>query len=139
EGAAIAAGLSPLGIGTDIGGSIRVPAHFCGIAGFKPTLDRLPMQGIGSGIPGQEAVRAMCGPMARTVGDLILLFEAIDPKRMSALDGRVPPLAFAREQLGKPRIGLLVDDGVLTPSAAVQRAVRRASDALQARGCEIVP
>ena len=69
EGAAIAAGLSPLGVGTDIGGSIRVPAHFCGIAGFKPTLDRLPMRGIGTGIAGQEAVRAMCGPMARTVAE----------------------------------------------------------------------
>jgi fatty acid amide hydrolase len=139
EGAAVAAGFSPLGIGTDIGGSIRVPAHFCGVAGLKPTLDRLPMQGVGSGIPGQEAVRAMSGPLARSVGDLILFFSAIDPRRMSALDGRVPPLAFAEEQLGGARVGLLIDDGLVAPSLAVQRAVRRAAAALESRGCTVVP
>jgi fatty acid amide hydrolase len=139
EGAAIAAGLSPLGIGTDIGGSIRVPAHFCGIAGLKPTLDRWPMRGIAAGIPGQEAVRAMCGPMARSARDLLLLMQSLDARRASQLDGRVPPLAFAEEELGKPRVGLLVDDGVLPPSLAVARAVRRAAEALQKRGCEIVP
>ena len=139
EGAAIAAGMSPLGIGTDIGGSIRVPAHFCGIFGFKPTLDRLPMRGISTGIPGQEAVRAMCGPLARTAGDLALLMSALDPQRMSQLDRRVPPLRWSEEALAKPRVGLLIDDGVLTPSLAVQRAARRAAEALKARGCEIVP
>jgi fatty acid amide hydrolase len=139
EGAAIAAGLSPLGLGTDIGGSIRVPAHFCGIAGFKPTLDRLPMRGIAAGIPGQEAVRAMCGPMARTVRDLQLLISALDPRRLSALDGRVPPLPFRDEELGHARVGMYLEDGVVPPSAAVSRAVRRAADALRARGCEVVP
>jgi fatty acid amide hydrolase len=139
EGAAIAAGLSPLGVGTDIGGSIRVPAHFCGVAGFKPTLDLLPMRGIATGIAGQEAVRAMCGPLARTVGDLIFFLSSLNPRRLSELDGRTPPLAFAEEKLGRPRVGLLIDDGVLTPSLSVQRAVRRAADALRARGCEVVP
>jgi fatty acid amide hydrolase len=139
EGAAIAAGLSPLGVGTDIGGSIRVPAHFCGIAGFKPTLDRLPMRGIGAGIPGQEAVRAMCGPMARTARDLQLVMSALDPRRLSALDGRVPPLPFSEAELGRPRVGMYLDDGILPPSAAVARAVRRAAEALGTRGCEVVP
>jgi len=138
EGAAIAAGMSPLGVGTDIGGSIRVPAHFCGIAGFKPTLDRLPMRGIAAGITGQEAVRAMCGPLARSARDLVFFMRSIDPRRASQLDGRAPPLAFVEEQLGKPRVAVLIDDGVLTPSPAVQRAVRRAAEALQKRGCETV-
>lgn len=138
EAAAIAAGLSPLGLGTDIGGSIRVPAHFCGIAGFKPTLDRLPMRGVAAGIAGQEAVRAMCGPLARSAQDLALFFSALDGARLSQLDGRVPPLAFREEQLGTPRVGLMLDDGLITPSAAVQRAVRRAAEALRARGCEVV-
>lgn len=140
EAAAIAAGMSPLGIGTDIGGSIRVPAHFCGIAGLKPTLDRLPMGGIGAGIPGQEAVRAMCGPLARTVRDLVFFMERIDARRASALDGRTPPLPFVAEHLPPGlRVGTLVDDGVLAPSPALQRAVRRAAEALRSRGCEIVP
>jgi fatty acid amide hydrolase len=138
EAAAVAAGMSPLGIGTDIGGSIRVPAHFCGICGFKPTLDRLPMRDIATGIAGQEAVRAMCGPLARTSADLALLMRALDPRRLSQLDGRVPPLAFVEQELGKPRVGLLLDDGVVTPSLAIQRAVRRAAQALKARGCEVI-
>jgi fatty acid amide hydrolase len=139
EAAAIAAGLSPLGIGSDIGGSIRVPAHFCGIAGFKPTLDRLPMRGVAAGIPGQEAVRAMCGPLARTVRDLQLFFSALDPQRLSTLDGRVPPLAFREEGLRGARVGMFLDDGIVPLSASVARAVRRAGDALRSRGCEVVP
>ena len=138
EAAAIAAGMSPLGVGTDIGGSIRVPAHFCGIAGLKPTLDRLPMRGIAAGIAGQEAVRAMAGPLARTARDLQFFMQSLDGRRMAALDGRTPPLAFAGEELGRVRVGMLLDDGVVPPSLAVQRAVRRAADALRARGCEIV-
>ncbi len=139
EAAAIAAGMSPLGIGTDIGGSIRVPAHFCGIAGLKPTLDRLPMRGAASGIPGQEAVRAQCGPMARRVADLGLLFSALDPVRMSALDGRVPPLEWRALTLPRLRVGLCLDDGVVKTSAAVVRGLERAARALRERGCEVVP
>ena len=66
EGAAIAAGMSPLGVGTDVGGSIRVPAHFSGIAGLKPTLDRWSNGGSNTALRGQEAVRSQVGPMART-------------------------------------------------------------------------
>ena len=139
EAAAIAAGLSPLGVGTDIGGSIRVPAHFCGIAGLKPTLDRLPMRGAQAGLPGQEAVRSQCGPMARTTADLALFFAAMPGERMSALDGRTPPLEFTPRALGRVRVGLCVDDGVVAPSLAVARAVERAGRALAARGCEVVP
>src|SRR5579863_9046274 len=94
EGAAIAAGMSPLGVGTDIGGSIRTPAHFCGVAGFKPSLDRLPMRGYRTVLAGQEAVRGMGGPLARTVGDLTLFFRALDAARLAELDPRVPPLSF---------------------------------------------
>ncbi len=75
EAAAIASGCSPGGVGSDGGGSIRVPAHFCGIAGLKPTPGRIssvghwpmdPIKGIG-----------VCGPMARSVADVRLLFEVL--------------------------------------------------------------
>ena len=69
EAAAIAAGLSPLGVGTDLGGSIREPAHFCGVFGFKPTLGRVPYTGV---LP-QTLLRAIhVGPMARTLEDTAL-------------------------------------------------------------------
>ncbi|HEY8087976.1 MAG TPA: amidase family protein [Polyangiaceae bacterium] len=142
EGAAVAAGMSPLGIGTDIGGSIRTPAHFCGIAGLKPSLDRLPMRGYRSVLAGQEAVRGMGGPLARSAADLTLLFSVLNPARLSALDSRVPLLApqdVGAVRVEGLRVGFYVDDGVLPPSPAVDRAVRRAADALRARGCSVAP
>jgi fatty acid amide hydrolase len=140
EAAAIAAGMSPLGVGTDIGGSIRTPAHFCGICGLKPTLDRLPMRGYRTVLAGQEVVRGMGGPMGRTVGDLALFFRALDPRRASELDARVPPLPWEEPEsvrLEGTRVGFFVDDGVLAASPAIARAVARAAEALRARGCEV--
>ena len=142
EGAAIAAGMSPLGIGTDIGGSIRTPCHFSGICGIKPTLDRLPMLGYRAVLVGQEAVRGMGGPMARTVGDLSLFFGALDPARMTALDSRVPPVPWQRPdtiELKGLVVGRYDDDGVLPASRAIVRAVGRAAKALEARGCVVRP
>ncbi|MFI5296992.1 MAG: amidase [Polyangiales bacterium] len=142
EGAAIAAGMSPLGIGTDIGGSIRVPAHFCGIAGLKPTLDRWTNRGSNTALAGQEAIRGQIGPMARTVGDLIFAMKALDPLRMSTIDARVPPLPFedpANIDLAGVRVGLMLDDGFVTPSHAILHALERAADALRTRGAVVVP
>lgn len=142
EGAAIAAGMSPLGVGTDIGGSIRTPAHFCGIAGLKPSLDRLPMRGYRSVLAGQEAVRGMGGPMARTAGDLALFFRALAPARLASLDPRVPPVAWEEPDAVRVeglRVGVCSDDGVLSPSTAVLRGLTRAADVLRARGCVVKP
>ena len=141
EGTAIAAGMSPLGVGTDVGGSIRVPAHFSGIAGLKPTLDRWSNLGSNTSLLGQEGIRSQLGPMARSARDLALAMAAIDPRELSALDGRVPPLPFedpARVDLAKIRVGVFADDGVVPPSAAVARALREAAEALRSRGAEVV-
>lgn len=141
EGAAIAAGMSPLGVGTDVGGSIRVPAHFCGIAGLKPTLDRWSNKGSNTALLGQEGIRSQLGPMARSARDLALAMRAIDPRDMTALDDRVPPLPLADPatvDVARLRVGVYTDDGVLPPSAAVARAVREAAEALRARGAEVV-
>jgi len=140
EGAAVAAGMSPLGVGTDIGGSIRTPAHFCGVAGFKPSLDRLPMRGYRTVLAGQEAVRGMGGPIARTVDDLSLFFRAFDGLDLMALDPRVPPVGWVEPEgvrLDGLRVGFYGDDGVLAPSKAVSRAVHRAAEVLRARGCTV--
>jgi fatty acid amide hydrolase len=142
EAAAIASGMSPLGVGTDIGGSIRTPAHFCGISAFKPTLDRLPMRGYQTVNAGQEAVRGMGGPLARTVADLSLFFRAMDPRRASRLDPRVPPLAWEEPEsvrVGGLRVGAYADDGVLPASAAIARAIERAGAALRSHGVDVRP
>lgn len=86
EAAAIASFCSAGGIGTDGGGSIRVPAHFCGIVGFKPTHGRIPREGIWP----QPGIVTDPGPMARTVGDVRLLFDLIkDPAPAVAATGRI--------------------------------------------------
>jgi amidase len=75
--AAIAAGMTPFDIGTDLSGSIRIPTHFCGVFGLKPTEHRIPLTGLIPGLPPPRSVRIMSciGPMARTVEDLTLLYS----------------------------------------------------------------
>jgi Asp-tRNA(Asn)/Glu-tRNA(Gln) amidotransferase A subunit family amidase len=77
EAAAIAAGLSAAGVGSDGGGSIRVPAHFCGICGLKPTPGRIPSTGHYPKAGGPFALIGVVGPMARTVEDVRTLFEVM--------------------------------------------------------------
>lgn len=140
EGALIASGISPAGIGTDIGGSIRIPAAWCGITGLKPTWSRWSVRGQAGGQPGQEAIHAQCGPMARTVDDLILLMQALTPA-MHALDPTVPPLSFPRRLKKSVKdlvVGVYETDGVFQPAASVRRAVREAAAALEEAGATVI-
>ncbi len=143
ESAAIAAGLSPLGLGSDLGGSIRVPAHFTGTAGLKPTLDRIPARGCQTGLPGQEAVRGMPGPMARTSRDLALWFSTLDPHWMAQADGRVPPIAWTNPEtidVKSLRIGVVAPGPFfVAPSQAITRAVDQAAQFLRSAGCSVMP
>jgi len=125
EAAIIAAGGSPLGIGTDVGGSIRTPSHFCGIHGLKPTPGRVPSgkpEGIHHLCP--EAARmASTGPMARRVEDLILAMEILSaPESLRRAPVR-PTASMSNQGL---RIGFYVTDGIIAPSSALQRAVKEA-------------
>jgi fatty acid amide hydrolase len=140
EGAAVASGMSALGVGTDIGGSVRIPAAFCGLYGLMPTLDRWPLWGSVPGIPGQESIRGVAGPLARTAADLRLLTTAFDPARAAQLDPRTPPLSWApKDHIRGKVFGKLVHDGVLAPATALSRALDDACAALEARGARIVP
>lgn len=142
EASAIAAGMSPFGLGTDIGGSIRIPAHFSGICGIKLTQDRWSMTGVSGGIPGQESIRSAPGPMARTTADLRLMLQGLDSRFLATIDSKIPPLSYESTDTVPTRtlrVGYLVNDGLMSPSAAVQRAVHEAVDALRAQGVEVVP
>jgi amidase len=105
--AALAAGMTPFEIGTDLSGSIRIPAHFCGVFGLKPTEQRVSLDGVIPGLPPPRSVRIMSciGPMARTVDDLALLYRII-----AGPDGRdtdvlpVPVEAAPQLDLTKLRI-----------------------------------
>ncbi len=134
EGAAIACGTSVLGVGTDVGGSIRSPAALCGVYGIKPTAFRWSNRGSAGVIPGQEFIRPQIGPMGRSTDDLILFMRALDSPAHAQLDRNVPPVPFAdpdRIDASTLRVGYYDDDGYLTPAASVQRAVAEAAEMLE--------
>src|SRR5207237_7230874 len=116
EAAAIAAGCSMGGVGSDGGGSIRVPAHFCGICGLKPTPGRIPATGHFPASAGAFSWLGVVGPMARTVSDVRVLFESMaGPDAGDALSARVPVREIGDTELKGLRVGIL-------ESAALGRA-----------------
>lgn len=142
EGALIGAGGSVLGIGTDIGGSIRIPSSFCGICGFKPTVGRLSTQGVVGLYGGQKSVMATAGPMGRDVDSLALCMQALLNDDMFHLDPTIPPAPFNMQtyQSSKPlRIGYVESDGFFQPSPSMARAVREVKALLEKAGHTLVP
>jgi len=144
EGAIIAAGGSPLGLASDIGGSIRAPAHACAIQGLKPTSGRLSLLDVppGASPGGQRTILAQAGPLARTVADLDLAMRVLAAPGQEVADPDVPPvpwLAYGDVDLASLRVGLYEDDGFFPASPALRRAVREGADALRARGVTVVP
>ncbi|MDX6405629.1 MAG: amidase [Blastocatellia bacterium] len=133
EAAAISAGLSPAGIGSDLSGSIRVPAHFCGIVGLKPTTGAVPMDGHTPAAKGLLSLGACIGPMARTVTDLSLLFSVIAAQFESRKE-----LESDVALLRGLRIAWYADDGV-APVTNETRAVLVATvKALSGAGFEVI-
>jgi len=135
EAAAIAAGQSPLGIGSDSGGSLRVPAHFCGVATLKPTTGRVPNTGTLGHPGGLTDPRTQIGPVARTVRDLALTFPIIAGE--DGCDSGVIPMpigdmdAVAFRGL---RLATYTDDGEAPPTKEIAEAVQTAASALSDAG-----
>src|SRR5215468_8491619 len=112
EAAAISAGCSAGGIGSDGGGSIRVPAHFSGICGLKPTPGRIPATGHCPESVGPFALIGVVGPMSRTMADLKVLFEVMQgPDDGDPSAAPVPVRWPANEEVRKLRVGYFEDDG----------------------------
>jgi aspartyl-tRNA(Asn)/glutamyl-tRNA(Gln) amidotransferase subunit A len=137
EAAAIATGASPLGVGSDVGGSIRMPAHYCGIVGFKPTHGRVPLTGHWP----QALLRANhVGPMARTVRDIGLALRL-----MSGPDGadpycvpvESPAIPLSADAPLKLRVGWHADGAFSPVDPEVAAVVEKAAVALQSAGCVV--
>jgi Asp-tRNA(Asn)/Glu-tRNA(Gln) amidotransferase A subunit family amidase len=140
EAAAIASGCSAGGVGSDGGGSIRVPAHFSGICGLKPTPGRIPSSGHFPASAGPFAMIGVVGPMARTVADLKLLFEAMQGAHWDdTCAAPVSPRWPVNEELNKIHIGYFEDDGRTPVTAETRSAVRKASRFLQQAGFRVQP
>jgi amidase len=135
EAAIIATGGSPLGLGSDAGGSVRLPAHFCGIATIKPTSGRLPKSGHYLP-PGGIADRLwQVGPMARNVEDLICALPLL--ARADGMDASVVPMALRDPlavRLNELRIAFYTNNGVAPPTAETTQTVTRAAKALNDEG-----
>ena len=140
EAAAIAAGLSAGGVGSDGGGSIREPAHFCGICGLKPTPGRIPSTGHFPKPGGPFALIGVVGPMARSADDLRLLFEV-----MAGADDGDPcsaPVSLhkvAAKELNTAAIGFFADDGRTPVTPETREAVQKAAQLLEKSGMRVEP
>lgn len=133
EAAIIAAGGSPFGLGSDSGGSIRQPAHNCGVAGLKPTTGRVPLTGHYPRINVMNDPRTVIGPMARYVEDLALVLPII--QGVDWRDASVVPMPLAEwrlVRLGGLRVAWCTDYQDITPPNDIVRTVRAAVDALVA-------
>jgi amidase len=140
ESAAIAAGLSAAGLGSDSGGSVRVPAHFTGICSLKPTPGRIPGRGHLPPCVGPFQILGAIGPMARTMGDGALLFRMLcgqDPN-----DPASPPVALREPDLNEllsNRIGFFEDDGLVPVTPETRAAVQAAASVLRDAGFRVEP
>jgi Asp-tRNA(Asn)/Glu-tRNA(Gln) amidotransferase A subunit family amidase len=133
EAAAIASGCSAGGVGSDGGGSIRVPAHFCGICGLKPTPGRIPATGHFPAGGGAFGWIGVVGPMGRTIADVRALFEVMaGPDAGDALSAPVPMRRVEKSKLHGLRVGILESEalGKATPEtmAAVARVAKLLND-----------
>nr|CDJ82040.1 Amidase domain containing protein [Haemonchus contortus] len=143
EAAIIAAGGSVIGIGGDVGGSIRIPCHFTGIAGIKPSHLRFSHRGVCGSVPGRPLINSNDGPMTVDIETTVdFLREVWCDDWASKQDPYIPPVLWNEDQYkegSKYRIGYYVDDGWFTPIPAIQRAVLEAKSHLEAAGHTLVP
>jgi amidase len=140
ESAAIAAGLSAAGLGSDSGGSVRVPAHFTGICSLKPTPGRIPGRGHLPPCVGPFSILGAIGPMARTIADVTLLFRTLSGQ--DPLDPLSPPVALREVSAGELRsysIGFFEDDGLTPVTPETRTAVQAAAEALRDAGFRVRP
>jgi amidase len=133
--AALASGMTPLEVGSDLAGSLRLPAHFCGVYGLKTTEHRVPVTGFYR-LPGEpRSVRIMTclGPMARDLGDLELALRVIAGP--DGIDGDVPPVPLAARRRRRMQ-DLRLAAAPTLPGATVATSVRREVERVAARASD---
>ncbi|KAF9029126.1 amidase signature enzyme [Hymenopellis radicata] len=141
EAALLAYGGARIGIGSDVAGSVRIPAHYSGVYTIKCSTGRMPKMGSATSIPGQEGVPAVYSPMARTLEDLETFWRAIVSMKPWEYEHTCLELPWRPVDLSNKtlRFGVMWDDGVVRPSPACARALKLVVDSVQRAGHTAVP
>ncbi|KAJ3469772.1 hypothetical protein MRS44_003894 [Fusarium solani] len=140
EGALLALQGSPLGLGSDIGGSIRVPAAFNGVYGFKPSAKRIPISGVECTMAGSESIMPSVGPLGRNVEDLELFFRVVlgtEPWTREPLL-KLPWKSIPFDPDKKLSVGVMSNDGVVTPHPYMTHAIKGIAQKLISAGHEVI-
>ncbi|PPJ54406.1 hypothetical protein CBER1_07365 [Cercospora berteroae] len=142
EGAILAFGGSRIGIGSDVAGSVRAPAHFSGCYSLRCSTGRWPKYGVDTSMPGQEGIPSVFSPMSRTLPDLAYFTRAMVQMKPWNYDQSVHPIAWridVEEDISnrKLKIGVMRSDHVVDPAPACARAVDMTVAALKAQGHEV--
>ncbi|RDW87688.1 hypothetical protein BP5796_03382 [Coleophoma crateriformis] len=144
EAALLAAGGGRIGIGSDVAGSVRAPAHFCGIYSLRCSTGRWPKNGMCTSMPGQEGIPSVFSPMTRTLPDLTYFTKSMIGMQPWKYDHSVHPIPWRADtfqefsEKKKFKVGVLRTDGVVDPSPACARAVDQVVAALKKEGHEVV-
>lgn len=141
---------SPVGFGTDIGGSIRIPAAFNGLYGIRPSSGRLPYEGMANSMDGQSSILSVVGPLATSVGALKLVIKGLLSQKPWLHDPLVAEIPWRNEQEkavldivnanggGQLCFGILRNDGLVQPQPPVRRALDIAIKTAEKLGHKII-
>ncbi|KAL8955796.1 MAG: hypothetical protein Q9193_006478, partial [Seirophora villosa] len=144
EGALIGLRGSPVGFGTDIGGSVRIPAAFNGLYGLRPSSGRLPYEGMANSMDGQNSVPSVVGPLADSVSTLQLVVKSILSREPWLHDPLVHEIPWRGDRAAIPQqdeplsFAVLRHDGSVTPHPPVQRAINTVVRALEKQGHKVI-
>ncbi|GAA5864169.1 hypothetical protein JCM3774_001242 [Rhodotorula dairenensis] len=144
EGALIAMKGSILGVGTDIGGSVRIPSAMCGLHTIRPTTRRVPYGHATGSMLGQESIVAVAGPMARSLNSCTYFMRTVLNKNPGDYDATSLPFAFDETAYGRPSqagklsFGVMRTDYLVTPSPPIRRALELSIERVRAAGHEVI-